>query len=408
MVSVGDKISISKKKDGGYVGITSGTPSVGNKIGNNEFGWKSGTPAIGDKLITNSDVHGRIMGRKSGTGAAGTCWTVIDTLTADLPVSSSDIHTFYTNNNIYRYEYNAYSGLFGDAFTNTVTINPKAWCTYCLGTVTGTTMAASFKVPNQCDVYLLINDEVKDYILYNEYNVSASQTKKFSSINTYTPIIENNPVNVKLYLRPYDGLTPATTVNISVFEMSYAACANTTRQTEGYFVTDLWKVHDEVPEYLVTPIYETDVYTAPIKTDIYNTTFTAREGCIYTLMDFWQYSNVTDKPFAPLTSSYGFQWTYPWAYVGNQEGTTLYVRLNGVGIISRGYGPGAYQAWTGAYDNMDRLTADRGLVIGENTVTVEYPYYYSRHVTYGGSSWYDYNYWSNSALYIVELQQTRI
>lgn len=346
------------------------------------------------------------MGRKSGTGAAGTCWTVIDTLIANLPVSSSDIHTFYTNNGNYRYEYNAYSGLFGDAFTNTVTINPKAWCTYCLGTVTGTTMSASFAVPNQCDVYLLINDEVKDYILYNEYNATSSQTKKFSSINTYTPIIENNPVNVKLYLRPYDGLTPATTVNISVFEMSYAACANTTRQTEGYIVTNAWKVNDYVPEFTVE-VVETDLWTYPVKTDEYSIDFTAEEGFIYTIMDFWQYSNVTDKPFAPLTSSYGFQWTYPWAQVKVTTGNSLNVLLNGTSCISRGVGY-VNQAWTGNDDNMDRITEDYGLVIGSNTLTVRYPYNYSRHVTYGGSSWYEYYTMAYSASYLIEMQQTRI
>lgn len=65
MVSVGDKISISKTKTG-YIGSKSGNPIVGNKIGNNEFGWKSGNPAVGNKIVINKDNQGRYLGWKSG------------------------------------------------------------------------------------------------------------------------------------------------------------------------------------------------------------------------------------------------------------------------------------------------------------------------------------------------------
>ena len=68
MVSVGDKISISKTKTG-YIGSKSSNPSVGNKIGNNERGWKSGNPVVGEKIVINKDNQGRYLGWKSGSAA---------------------------------------------------------------------------------------------------------------------------------------------------------------------------------------------------------------------------------------------------------------------------------------------------------------------------------------------------
>jgi hypothetical protein len=389
-----------------------------DRIGTNRLGVKSYTPAAGNRccFIGNRAIHTlpvevgdrighRKYGYKSSEGAVRTtCWNSIARMEFALNHTTATIHADYTTNGKYRYQYAHYGGEYGDDYA-TAEIYARPDKFYCLGYVDGSVASSNItSIPSECDLYLYINGDFVDFILHDEYGVT--NYRRFGNIDAYLKK-DGTKEKISLYIRPYDGVSVDTTVYVDIIEMDYENCLPETRQAAGYFAVNAWKIHDAVPQFTVLPVQETDLWTYPLKTDIYSIDFTAREGCIYALMDFWQYSNLTNRPLAPLYASYGYQWTYPWAQVGNQTGLTLNVLLNGVSVISRGYGY-VNQAWTGSYDNTDRITADRGLIIGDNTITIQYPYFYSRHVTYGSNQWYEYYTMEYSAAYLVELQSERL
>lgn len=410
---------------------------VGDKIGINRLGVKSYVPAVGEKccFIGNRAIHTlpvavgdrighRKYGYKSTEGETRTtCWNSIARMEFSLHHTTATIHADYTTNMKYRYQYAHYGGEYGDDYaTAEIYARPDKY--YCLGFVSGGTASSNItSIPSECDLYLFINGEFIDFILHDEYGVT--NYKRFGNIDAYLKK-DGTKEKISLYVRPYDSVSVDTAVFVDILEMDYETCLTPTRQTAGYFVTNAWKVNDAA-NFTAPWVNWVVGDPKPWTYDEYSLTFTAREGCIYTLMDFWDYSNVTSRPYKSYTAAYGYQWKYPWCafnrtqpdYFGDPTYYSLAMWLNNGGtnwiltgnpcILLRGYNPYLDQVYVGYDDNLDRLTPAKGLVIGENYFVVRYPYYFSTH-------WVD-NYWHTSgdspsimeysALYLVELRSSR-
>jgi hypothetical protein len=406
---------------------------AGDRIGTNRLGVKSYTPAAGNRccFIGNRAIHTlpvevgdrighRKYGYKSTAGAPRTtCWNSIARMELDLGVSTSTIHADYTTARKYRYEYAHYGGQYGDDYATTE-IYARLDKYYCLGYQTDeSTASANMNIPAGCDVYLFINGEMVDYILADEFVTSPwgalTNYYRFGNIDAYLKK-DGTKERISLYIRPYDGMAIATVVYVDVFEMDYETCLTSTRQTAGFFVTDAWKINDEQLEFTAPVVEWVLGNPIPMTYQEFETTFTAREGCLYALMDMWQYSHATTKYHTENTyyATPGFQFKPPYASFGSTTGDLIDIWVNGTLRVNKPYsvwrdwvyvvGEGGGSHWD--YNNIYNWYT----IPGENTVKIRYPYQNSLHYwdPYAGQWRYQYVKMEWSAAWMVELQSERI